>query len=155
MSTAFPWILVSGALVTCGAYLLRMRAAGEKLSLALLGIALAAVIGMDRAKAGYFLLMLGRDGPDRAVSLAYDKLSIVCGAAGALAGIALSALLARPRRSPAKLMDLFAPCGALMLAFCRAAEYFGRRTETAQLPGGGTVKVFNLRKGENDGPEGI
>ena len=38
---------------------------------------------------------------------------------------------------------------------CRAAEYFGRRTETAQLPGGGTVKVFNLRKGENDGSEGI
>ena len=124
MTAAFPWILISGAVLAGGAYLFRMRAAGEKISLALLGIALAAVIGIDRAKAGYFLLMLDRDGPERAVALAYDKLSIVCGAAGALAGIALSALLVRPRRSPAKLMDLFAPCGALMLAFCRAAEYF-------------------------------
>ena len=124
MTGAFYPVLLFGILLTGGAYVFRMRSAGEKVSLALLGVALALVIGADRAKAGYFLLMLNREGPDRAITLAYDKMSVVFGAAGALGGIVLSALLVRPRRSPAVLLDLFAPCGVLMLAFCRAAEYF-------------------------------
>lgn len=122
MTAAYFVLIAAGPVLAAAAYGLRLRKAGEGLTLWLWGAALGAALGLLCAKGGYFLLMAGREGAERALAFRYDGFSVVCGGAGVLGGIALSARMAR--RSPGVALDAFAPCGALLLACCRAAELF-------------------------------
>ena len=47
------------------------------------------------------------------------------------------------------------PLNLSVMDIWRIAAYFERHTDTEELPDGSRVKVFSLRKGENNGDEGI
>ena len=117
-------VLGAGGILSLGLYALRLRRRSLPALLALWGLLLGAALGILAAKAGYAALMFGRRGWERVIGFSPDQLSVVCGALGVCGGVALSRRLTRARVSAGTLLDLFAPCGALLLCFLRAGEYF-------------------------------
>ena len=119
------WIVMAaGALLSFGLYARRLKQRGLSPALSLWGLGLGAALAAAGAKAGYVLLKIWQKGLAPTLAFSYDKLSVVCGAAALCGGIALTARIARPRAKALSLLDAFAPCGALLMAFVRAGEYF-------------------------------
>ena len=120
----YGWIIGAGALLSFGLYALRLRKRSLDPRLALWGLILGGALAVLGAKAGYLLLMLKQKGFEQAIGFSAGKLSVVCGAAALCAGIALTGRFVNPRAKGLDLLDAFAPCGALLLGFIRAGEYF-------------------------------
>ena len=116
--------LAAGALICFSLYALRLKGRGISPLPALWGLLLGGALAVVGAKAGYVLLKAWQRGFSPSLPFAFDKMSVVCGAAALCGGIVLTGRLARPRQKALPLLDAFAPCGAVLLAFVRAGEYF-------------------------------
>ncbi len=118
------WItLIAGTLLSFGLYALRLRKGGLSPLLALWGFLLGGALAVIGAKLGYLLLMGHKYGFERALSFSSDRFSVVCGGLALCGGIVLTGRLVKSRIKGCALLDAFAPCGALILAFLRAWEY--------------------------------
>lgn len=126
MDLSYFIVLLSGAVICTTLFALLLKKDGLKSACALLALPLSAVLALACAKAGYFLLLFDREWPQYGLGgllrFSPGELSFFCGCAGAVLGAALAGKIAG---QPVKrTLDLFAPCGALMAAFVRGAEYF-------------------------------
>ena len=118
------WVTLGlGTLLAFGLYALRLHQRGISPLLALWGFLLGGALAVIGAKLGYLMLMGHKYGFERAVSFSADRFSVVCGGLALCAGVALTGRLTQPRVKSLTLLDAFAPCGALTLAFLRAWEY--------------------------------
>ena len=126
MDLSYFAVILSGAVICTTLFWVLLKRNGGKGACALLALPLAAVLSLACAKAGYFLLRIDREWPRWGLAgllrFSYRELSFFCGCAGAVLGAALAGkITGQPVK---KTLDLFAPCGALMAAFARGAEYF-------------------------------
>lgn len=117
------WV-AAGLLVCFLTLCWQLRRSGKGAATALLVVALASVVGVVMAKLCYVLLLadstLALDGIESFIYRDADTFCVFGGAAGAMLGAWLSAKLVKMK--PVKMLDIFAPCGALALAFLRAGE---------------------------------
>ena len=127
MHTSYLITIIIGAAASTALFsvLLKRRRMNE--FSAGLALILAAALGFFCAKIGYFLLQLdkmnSRYGLEGLLRIpAYQEYSFVCGCAGAVLGVLLTAKLTR--QPTGRYLDAFAPCGALMAAVARGAEFF-------------------------------
>lgn len=116
--------LILGALVCTGLFAWRLRRGGLKTATARTALPLGLILGLVVSKAGYFLLEL-RDQYTRygMAGLFTDRpseFSFYSGCVGVVLAVLLAARLTKQR--PMQVLDAFAPCGALMVAFTRACE---------------------------------
>ncbi len=118
--------LFSGAVICTALFAALLKKNRMNAVCALAALPLSALLAAACAKAGYFLLLIGREWPRYGLSgllrFSYRELSFFCGCAGALLGAALAAKITG--QPVGRALDLFAPSGALMAAFARAGEYF-------------------------------
>lgn len=124
MNGTYIFSLVIGAVLCAGLFAWKLHRHGLRMQTALIGLPVAAVLGLIAAKAGYFLLELrdqwARYGLAGLWTERPSEFSFVCGAMGVALAVALTArLLHQP---VLRTLDAFAPCGALMAAFTRACE---------------------------------
>lgn len=121
------WLLTAGGAAAFAAlYAIRLK--GRCLPLALLPVTVVfcAVLGLVGAKLGYCLLMCNvafpRYGLAALIRTESSEFSFVCGCLGACLGVLAAA---RSCRCPAsRVLDAFAPAGAVMAAALRLGEYF-------------------------------
>ncbi|MBR3108179.1 MAG: hypothetical protein IKH30_13530 [Clostridia bacterium] len=118
-------LLVTWALAT-GWLALRAKKRGMKTAPVFIGVLLGSALAFVLAKVLYLALLSGRVWPRYGwaslIHLDAAEFSVIGGALGMTLGMALSAKLYKIQ--PARLLSLFAPAGALMLAGVRAAEIF-------------------------------
>ena len=99
---------------------------GKALSLSACVLLLGAVLGVLTAKLFYFLFnffyIIEQDAGSYWLSLRTEELSYYGGVAGVCLAAALSAKISGLK--PGKVLNIFAPAGALMAAAARFAEYF-------------------------------
>ena len=116
------WILpVIGLALAFGGFALRLKSRGGKPLLALLALPLCVAAGILGAKMLYMLAMMTHYAWEELTALNPERMSVFGGAVGVCLGVALAAWWMRSK--PLDALDAFAPCGALLLGFVRAAEY--------------------------------
>ena len=115
-------VMGAGALLCSLLYGLRVK----NLRTGLLTLPLMLVLGAVMAKLLYVLPMLpqqwSRYGLGCLVHIDAEEFSLWGGVAGVCLAVALTAGTAK--KNPGQALDAFAPCGALLLAIARGAEYF-------------------------------
>lgn len=126
MNIPYFAVLITGAVLCTALFWALLKKDGLKAICAPLTLVCASLLALACAKAGYFLLRIDREWPRWGIAgllrFSFRELSFFCGCAGAVLGAALAGKLAG---QPVKrVLDHFAPCGALMIAFARGAEYF-------------------------------
>ncbi len=118
------WIaLGAGTLLALGLYAGRLKKCGVSPLLALWGFLLGGALALLGAKLGFVALMGSKYGLEDALRFSADRFSVVCGGVCLCMGVTLTGRLPRPKPAGLTLLDAFAPCGALLLAFLRAWEY--------------------------------
>lgn len=124
MNATYFLCLVIGAVICTGLFAWKLHCCGLRIQTALIGLPLAAVLGLIVSKLGYFLLELrdqwARYGLAGLITDRPAEFSFVCGAVGVVLAVVIAA---RIKHQPVmRTLDAFAPCGALMAAFTRASE---------------------------------
>ena len=121
------WLCVSiVALISCGWLAFRLRQRGMKPWSALIALPLSAVLGAILGKLFYVGLLFQkvwpRFGADALWRMKAAEFSFFGGGLGVVLAMALTAKLTGRKAKP--FLSAFAPCGALLAAGFRAAEYF-------------------------------
>lgn len=126
MNLPYFLTLLAGALCVTGLFCCLLKSRGMKMRCAAVSLPLSAVCGFVCAKVLYFLLMIGREwlyyGLSGLLRFGEDQFSFLGGCLGAVIGVILAAKITG--QPVARALDAFAPCGALGVAFARAAEHF-------------------------------
>jgi len=126
MNSAYWMVMIASAAAAGGWLLFRMRQKNMKCAAGAVGVLFSVALGLILAK-GVYLLSLHqavwpRYGWGSVLRVRAAEMSFFGGCLGAVAGMALSARLFR--QNVKSMLDAFAPCGALMIAGARFAEYF-------------------------------
>lgn len=126
MNGTYLLLLGIGAVLCTGLFAYMLKRQGVKTAAAWVALPIAVVLGVVLSKASYFLLdfqeVYENYGFGALLRTRPSEFSLI----GACAGVTLAVLLAaRLMHQPAvRVLDAFAPCGALMIAVERACEYF-------------------------------
>lgn len=133
MNVPYLIFIASGAVVCTALLAVLLKKKGMKAASAWPALFLCAALAFVCAKAGYVLIRFNwvwkKYGPEALLRFPHYEFSFFCGGAGAVLGAWLAARFTR--QDGKRFLDAFAPCGALMVAFARAGEYF---LEGANLP---------------------
>lgn len=125
MNQSYLLLLSFGAVICAFLFAWRLKKRGLSVMCAPLALAAGIVLGVVLAKVLYCLMMFSsqfkRYGLEALLRTKPAEFSFVGGCLGAVLGVCLAAKLLR--MPIAKTLDAFAPCGALMIAVARAAEY--------------------------------
>ena len=122
--TTYGCILCVGILAVFALYTLRLRKYQHPLSEGIISLVFCTVCGAIFSKLGYCLLLADTElfgyGIDSLFSFYPYEFSVFCGGIGVLCGIVLASRICK--QASVSSLDLFAPCGALLLFVIRIGE---------------------------------